>query len=91
MASKRELKQSVKAICNDLLSECVAAYLYSGRIDPENSAALINSIIGIRSDFVSRIDHPEPGMKAKDYYSNLQHDFSKHIYEVIDQICNLCE
>lgn len=91
MASKRVLKQNVKSICNDLLSECVAAYLYSGRIDAENSSALIKSIVDIRNDFVSRIDHPEPGMKAKEYYSQLSHDFSEHIYEVIDQICNLCE
>ena len=91
MASKRELKRNVKAICNDLLSECVAAYLYNGRIAPENSEALIRSVIGIRNDFVSRIAHPEPGMAAQAYFGNLQRDFNKQLYEVIDQITNLCE
>ena len=91
MASKRELKQSIKTICNDLLSECVAAYLYSGRIDEKNSEALLRCIVGIRNDFVSRISHPEPGMDRKVYYDRLSQDFSQHIYEVIDQICNLCE
>lgn len=91
MASKRVLKQSVKSICNDLLSECIAAYLYSGRIDERNSEALLQSIIGIRNDFVSRISHPEPGMKPKEYYDDLSRDFSKQICEAIDQISNLCE
>ena len=91
MASKRTLKHTINSICNDVLSECIAAYLYSGRIDQENVDALIKSIIGIRNDFVSRISHPEPGMSAKAFYDDLANDFNKQICEVIDQIGNLCE
>ncbi|MBR5687918.1 MAG: hypothetical protein IKX36_08160 [Prevotella sp.] len=91
MASKRTLKQTVNSICNAVLSECIAAYLYSGHIDQKNADALIDSIIGIRNDFVSRISHPEPGMPAKTFYNDLANDFNKQICEVIDQIGNLCE
>ena len=91
MPNKKNLKRTINNICNDVLSECVAASLYGGNTDPSNVEALITSIIITRNDFVSRISHPEPGMKAKEYYDHLATDFSKQMGEILDQINSLNE
>lgn len=91
MPNKRDLKKTINNICNDVLSECVAASLYSGNADPSNVEALVTSIIITRNDFVNRISHPEPGMKPKLYYDKLASDFSKQMTEILDQINALIE
>ncbi len=86
MPNKKNLKKTINNICNDVLSECVAASLYSGKTDPGTVESIITSIIITRNDFVNRISHPEPGMEAKAYYDHLANDFSKQMGEILDQI-----
>lgn len=89
MANKRKLKKQIRYICSDLFSECIAASLYGIPSDKETLNALLSSIIKIHSNYNARVSHPEPGMKAKDYYKDLTDNFSKQIDEIIDQIGNL--
>ncbi|MBR2103111.1 MAG: hypothetical protein IJ928_10260 [Prevotella sp.] len=89
MTNKRELKKIINYVCNDLIAECVAASLYHGKPDEENVSAILSSILKIQNDYVSRISHPEPGMKAKDYFKDLTTNFNKQVSEIIDQIGNL--
>ncbi|MBR4387786.1 MAG: hypothetical protein IKT00_01240 [Prevotella sp.] len=91
MPNKKALKKTINNICNDVLSECIAVSLYSGHADPSTVEALITSIIITRNDFVSRISHPEPGMKPKVYYDQLAADFSKQMTEILDQLNALSE
>ena len=91
MANKRDLKRTVNEISQELLAECVAASLYNGKPAKGDVDALLSSIILMRNDFVSRISHPEPGMKAREYFDNLAHQFSKQVCEISDQIHNLSE
>jgi hypothetical protein len=51
--------------------------------------ALLTSILTVHSNFISRISHPEPGMKPQKYFQDLKEDFNKQISEIIDQISNL--
>jgi hypothetical protein len=40
----------------------------------------------MREDFVSRISHPEPGMKKQEYYKDLREKFISQAQELADQI-----
>lgn len=76
-------------ICSELFAEGVAASLYSQSANRANTNALLASVINIQNDFVRRISHPEPGMKAKVFYNQLIKDFNNTVSEVIDQIAHL--
>ena len=84
--NKRILKKSINSICDQLFANAVAVSLYGNNRNAENDDALINSIIKLRRDFVSRISHPEPGMKKQDFYKDLQDKFYKQAQEIADQI-----
>ncbi len=89
MANKRSLKRIINLICDELLSECVAASLYGNESHKDNAEALLFSIIQMQADFICRMSHPEPGMPAKQYYKTLRESFSSQTGELIDQINNL--
>jgi hypothetical protein len=40
----------------------------------------------MQDNFIRRISHPEPGMKAKEYYENLWKEFCAQVGEIQDQI-----
>lgn len=89
MAKKRDLKQTINYVCSELFAEAVAASLY-GTNKGENAAESILSLIIItKNDFVKRISHPEPGIPAKKYYSQISDDFNHRVSDIIDQISNL--
>ncbi len=90
MPNKKDLKKSINNICSDIFAECVAMSLYH-HAHEENVDALLSSILAIRDDFISRISHPEPGMRPKEYYDHLANSFTEQISEIIDQISNLSE
>ena len=89
MSNKRELKRTINNVFDILVSECIATSLYDGKHHGENLNAMISSIFTMRNDLVSRISHPEPGMKKKEYYKVLISDFHKDVNEIFDQISNL--
>ncbi len=86
MAKKRNLKRNIHLICDDLFAECVAASLYGQNRDSAES--LIYSTIKLQRDFISRVSHPEPGMKASVYFKKLKEDFINQVSEIDDQISN---
>lgn len=89
MANKRQLKQSINYIMSRLFAECVAASFYSSKSTPEEVDDILAAIVLMRSDFIARISHPEPGMAKKQYFKNLKEDFNKQIDEIFDQLSNL--
>ena len=50
---------------------------------------MLASIIITRDDFIKRVSHPEPGMKARKYFKTLAADFNNSMSEIIDRISNL--
>ena len=84
--NKRSLKKAINAVSDQLFANAVAVSLYGNDRNAENDEVLINSIINLREDFVSRISHPEPGMKKQAYYKDLQEKFIKQAQELADQI-----
>ena len=84
--NKRTLKKGINGICDEILGEAVALSLYGSNRNQENDEALIESIFKLREDFVSRISHPEPGMKKQEYYKDLREKFIKQAQEIADQL-----
>lgn len=89
MANKRVLKHRINCVCGELFAECVAASLYGGKGEDDNVKALLASILVVHSDYVRRISHQEPGMKAKVFYADLISHFNQQVAELSDQIANL--
>ena len=86
MMNKRSLKKAINAVSDQLFANAVAVSLYGTDRNAENDEALIQSILSMREDFVSRISHPEPGMKKQDYYKDLREKFISQAQELADQI-----
>ena len=84
--NKRSLKKAINAVSDQLFANAVAVSLYGTDRNAENDEALIQSILSMREDFVSRISHPEPGMKKQDYYKDLREKFISQAQELADQI-----
>jgi hypothetical protein len=89
MASKRNLKREINYVCSELFAECVATALYSNNSDEANLDTLLTSLMKSHSDYITRVSHPEPGMKAKEYYKRLINSFNNDVNDFIDQISNL--
>lgn len=89
MANKRSIKGAINGICEELFAECIAASLYGTEKHLSNTDALLSSIIKMQSNYIRRVSHPEPGMKAKDYFKDLREKFAAEVSEVADQIDNL--
>ncbi|MDY6206485.1 MAG: hypothetical protein SPI30_07075 [Prevotella sp.] len=89
MSSKRKLKLYINNVCTELFAECMAVTLYGTDINKENVGALLSSILVIHNDYIRRVSHPEPGMKAKTFYKKLTEDFNEQVKEILDQIDNL--
>lgn len=86
MANKRTLKKSIENICAELFVNAIAFYLYGPTPDKENANSLAFSIANLQDNFIRRVSHPEPGMKAKAYYDQLWKDFCAQVIEIRDQI-----
>jgi len=84
--NKRSLKKAINAVSDQLFANAVAVSLYGTNRNAENDEALIQSILNMREDFVSRISHPEPGMKKQEYYKDLREKFISQAQELADQI-----
>ena len=89
MANKRSLKRNINYVCSELFSEVIAASKYSNKISEEDTKALLASILIIHNDYVRRVSHVEPGMKAKTFFQNLVVSFNKQVSELVDQVLNL--
>lgn len=80
------MKKAINVVSDQLFANAVAVSLYGNNRNAENDQALIESIINMRNDFVSRISHPEPGMKKQEFYKDLRDKFISQAQELADQI-----
>ena len=85
MANKRTLKKGITVICESLFAEGVANVLYGPR-PKKDVEALLFSIVKMQANYIKRISHPEPGMKAKVYFKDLRENFSAQVGEITDQL-----
>jgi len=86
MANKRQLKKEIRMTCEALFAEAVAVSLYSNKGQKENSNAMLFCIVKTQDNFLRRVCHPEPGMKAKVYYNDLREKFGEQVTEFLDHL-----
>jgi hypothetical protein len=86
MANKRTLKKAIHLICEDLFAEAIALSLYGAEAQQESANALLFSIVKLEDEYICRISHPEPGMKANDYFKKLREQFGAQVNDIIDQM-----
>lgn len=84
MASRKELKKSIQLISSTLISEAYIAHKLIGKMDESEFNDTLMRIAAVNNDFLSRTNHPEPGMKAGVYYAKLRADFDAKMAEIID-------
>ena len=89
MANKRTIKKAINAVCESLFAEAIAASLYGNEPRHDNADTVLSGIIRMEADYLSRVSHIEPGMKAKLYFADLRKKFSAEVIELTDQINNL--
>jgi hypothetical protein len=73
-------------ICETLFAESLAVSLYGTEENKKNADNLTAAIVKMQMHYLSRVSHPEPGMKPKQYYKDLREKFGKEVTEILDQI-----
>ena len=81
---RRELKKSINNLCSELFAECIALNYYEN-VDKDAVANIMESILMMQADIISRISHVEPGAK-KLFFKKLHEDLSDKTMEIIDDI-----
>lgn len=87
--NKRDLKKIVNYTCSELFAECVAQSLYNSNTEKNDVDALLKAIVTMHQDFICRISHIEPGMKANAYFKAFKEKFDKQTEELVEQILNM--
>jgi len=88
MASRKELKKNVNYIAGELFTECLIHSLFIPGIDKVKTDELMNKVLVMQNEFVSRLSHTEPG-NVKGYYKKFREDFNANVNEIIDEINEL--
>ena len=85
MASRKNLKKVIGYISSELLSQAVYVAMNSDR-DVAVWNALFERILVMNNDFVARVSHKQPGMKASAYFNTLCESFDKEAKEIVAEI-----
>mgnify|MGYP000821133826 FL=1 len=88
MASRRVLKKNVNYITGELFAECIINSLYVPGTDKQKAEELMERILKMQSEFISRISHTEPG-NVKGYYKKFLSDFNAQVDEIVEALGKL--
>jgi hypothetical protein len=84
MASRKELKKSIKGACGELFADCVALSMC-----PDANREALNNIelklINICDEYVARLSHTQKGAE-KSYYKKLVAEFTEVINATAEEI-----
>ena len=86
MASRKQLKKSVKTVTGDLFADCVALSMCQ-QGNPETLQELMKEVVALYADYVSRISHTEPGA-AKKFYAKFKAEFTEKAIALNERIIN---
>lgn len=81
---RRELKKSINNLCGELFAECIALNYYEN-VDKDRLASVMECILMMQADIVSRISHVQPGA-GKTFFKKLREDLITRTKEIIDDI-----
>ena len=86
MASRKNLKKSIQLIASDLISEAYISHRLIGKMSDEAFADILLRIANLNNGFLARANHPEPGLKAHEYYKKLRQDFDNEVEKIIESL-----
>lgn len=86
MASRKQLKKSVKTVTGDLFADCVALSMCQ-QGNQETLNQLMQETVELYADYVSRISHTEPGA-ARKFYAKFKAEFTEKVNDLSERIVN---
>lgn len=75
MASRRKLKQAIKAACGELFTDC-ALLLMTEQGDKAKLQDLMQQVVSLNAEYVSRISHTQKGQERL-FYKKLRAEFTE--------------
>lgn len=88
MASRKNLKKVIAFIVDELATEAFFAS-YDAKNNAEAWVDLFNKIFALNKEYVSRVNHVEPGMPAKKYFNALCDSFNADAKALHDEVAAL--
>ena len=82
--NKRKLKKGVNYLCAELFAECIALNQYE-KVNEEAVSNVMESILMMQADIISRISHIEPG-NTKNFFKKLHEDLANRTTDIVDDI-----
>ncbi|MCR4919453.1 MAG: hypothetical protein K5928_06535 [Prevotella sp.] len=83
---RRELKKMINTITECFIAECLATSLYGNGHHRSQACEQLPCLLHIQRDYISRISHVEPGMKASLYFCKLRNGLAKELGGIADQL-----
>ncbi len=74
MASRKNLKKTIKTLCGELLTDCVVLNMCKDA-NHDEIMRIMNEVAELYSEYVSRISHTEKGSE-KLFYKKLHEEFT---------------
>ncbi len=84
MASRRQLKKSIRTISGELISNCTVLNM-CGVHNNEKTNTLFRKVMAIHNEYISRISHTQKG-NEKLFYKKLRQDYAKEIEILAEEI-----
>ena len=84
MASRKQLKKSIKHICGELFADCVALRMCEAADEKQLDDLMVRTM-GLYYECVARINHTEKG-NEKIFYKKLRADFTSEANAISEAI-----
>lgn len=84
MASRKQLKKSIKLITGELFADCVALSMCQ-QGNQETLNALMQEVINLHLDFTARVSHTQPG-NVRGFYAQLKAEFTQKVNDLSERI-----
>lgn len=84
MASRRQLKKSIRTISGELISNCTVLNM-CGVHNNEKTNTLLRKVMAIHNEYISRISHTQKG-NEKLFYKKLRQDYTQEVEALAEEI-----
>lgn len=84
MASRKQLKKSIKLVTSELFTDCIALSLCK-QGDSETLDTLMTEVIALNADYVARLSHVERGSERL-FFKKLREEFTEKVNDLSERI-----
>lgn len=84
MASRKQLKKSIKLVTSELFTDCIALSLCK-QGDSETLDQLMTELLALNADYVSRLSHVERGSERL-FFKKLREEFTEKVNDLGERI-----